>query len=258
MAVDKFAWEKAARTNPLKWTGHYPFNLQTVKIEALNIAKSFLLSEDILLDLGCGLGLYNLFWTEIVKEQILTDISETMLRIAKYVLMNTQSNVHFVNCDVRYLPFREKSVSKCVCLGVLKHLHPNPLATFKALKDMERTLKVGGLLYVNDLNVDLHVNALIQKLTNMFKKVLRVFTVDSYFYKIKDLNVILKILCRGQKILRSYGWVLPFSDLMSSVLPSKLRVRVEWIFKTQSKPLPLQAIIIPLYSNVELIYKKRG
>jgi ubiquinone/menaquinone biosynthesis C-methylase UbiE len=254
---DLLTWEKAAKVNPLHWVGHYPLDLKRIKMEAMILARRLNFSrKHILLDMGCGIGLYNIFWSKVVREQILVDVSESILRMAKTFLGKSGANVHFINCDVRHLPIRDECIYRCICLGVLKHLERNPISTFQAVREAGRTLKVGGKLYVSDLNIDFHVNALVQRLIDFFRRMLGIFCVDVYFYRREDFEVIPTLLDKGKVIYQTYGWRFPLSDALVNISPLRIRRALELLFKSKPRHLLSPTIVMYLYSNVELIYEK--
>jgi ubiquinone/menaquinone biosynthesis C-methylase UbiE len=230
-----------------------------IKMEAMILARRLRLSRNhITLDLGCGIGLYNVFWSGMVREQILTDISETMLRMVKDFSGNIRTNLHLINCDVRHLPIRSGCIDRCVCLGVLKHLKGNPFSTFKAIIEAEKTLKVGGMMYVNDLNIDYHVNAFMHRLINFGRRILGVFCVNVYFYRKKDFEIILTLLKHGKVIFQTYGWRPMFSDTFVNLFPVGIRRLGELLFGANPRYFRQPTNAVYLYSNAELFYVKNS
>jgi len=233
--------------------------MMKIKIEATILARRLRLSRNhIILDLGCGTGLHNVFWTGMVREQILIDVSETMLRMAKDFSSHIRTNLHLINCDVRHLPIRSGSIDRCICRGVLKHLERNPLSTFKAIMEAEKTLKVGGILYVNDLNIDYHVNAFVPRLVNFARKKLGVFCVNTYFYRKKDFEFISTLLKQGRMIYQTYGWRPTFSDVFVNSFPVSVRRLVELLFRANPRYFLQPTNSVYLYSNAELSYVKNS
>jgi ubiquinone/menaquinone biosynthesis C-methylase UbiE len=259
MSKEVSTWDKAAKLNPLLWTGHYPVDLKKIKVESLTIALKLNFSAiDLLLDLGCGIGLHSIFWSKKVREQILLDISNEMLKKTKNILRHLQAKIHLINCDVRYLPIRSESVDKIVCLGVLKHLDRNPLSTFQALKEAERVLKVSGKLYVNDLVLWPHFNSILEKVVVFVARCFKYFTPGSYYYRKVDVETIMKILYKGSVSLRSYGWKLIMSDIIFRFLPKFLRYRVEKMLRDEGGRINIHKIPFSIYSHLELLYEKRS
>lgn len=76
---------------------------------------------DILLDAGCGGGVYTKHLAE-VSTVIAADISKKALGNAKSDLSKFSKRIHFVLCDIEYLPIRGKSVDKIASIDALEHI----------------------------------------------------------------------------------------------------------------------------------------
>jgi SAM-dependent methyltransferase len=93
--------------------------------------------EAIILELGCGYGFYAKYLTEIGCKcsYVGCDIDHTALRNA-----HRESNVDYVLCDMRQLPFRERSAKLVVCSEVLEHLASPYEALLNMCKTSSRTV----------------------------------------------------------------------------------------------------------------------
>jgi SAM-dependent methyltransferase len=75
--------------------------------------------EEIILELGCGYGSYAKYLTEMG-----CDCSYVGCDVDHDALLNAhrESNIDYVLCDMRQLPFRERAAHLVVCSEVLEHL----------------------------------------------------------------------------------------------------------------------------------------
>jgi ubiquinone/menaquinone biosynthesis C-methylase UbiE len=96
------------------------------------------------LDFGCGTGVFTI---ELAKRKIPTiafDHSRDMVKIARDKVKNAGYDVsEFIIADCEYLPFKNQSFRGAVCNEVLHHLPDYE----KAIKELLRTTKKGGVLY---------------------------------------------------------------------------------------------------------------
>jgi len=97
----------------------------------------------LLLDLGCGQGYLTRYFLKLGIEAVGVDISRKLIKNAKE---NVPSR-SFVSADGVKLPFREESFNTVILNDVLEHV-PYNLAN-PMLNEVERTLKVGGKLYIS-------------------------------------------------------------------------------------------------------------
>lgn len=86
-------------------------------------------------DLGCGIGRWSYFLSDLVREVVLVDFSEAIF-VARDNLRSV-SNALFFLADLRTLPFRDDFADFFICLGVLHHL-PVP-----ALGELRRLSRYG-------------------------------------------------------------------------------------------------------------------
>jgi len=99
------------------------------------IKKDFFKNK-LILDAGCGLGRHVYYAAEFGAEVIGVDLS----RAVDLAYKNTmhKSNVHIVQADIYYLPFRERMFDFIYSIGVLHHL-PDPEAGFRILLKFLKT-----------------------------------------------------------------------------------------------------------------------
>jgi ubiquinone/menaquinone biosynthesis C-methylase UbiE len=126
-------------------------------------------NEGLCLEIGCGTGRVTGFLMKNVNSLICTDASRKMVKINRYKYAS--NSVHYIVCDARHLPFREKTFSSVVGARVFWHL-----ADFiKALREASNVLKIGGVLLF-DFPCLLGPFSLYSKLRRVKHDVLTLFT----------------------------------------------------------------------------------
>ena len=102
--------------------------------------------NDIILDLGCGVGQDSLIAARKVKKVIGTDIDPKIINIARsFAVDRGIKNVEFLVADAnKKLQFKDQTFTKIVCSDVLEHLNRRDFA----LKEMVRILKPKGSLFL--------------------------------------------------------------------------------------------------------------
>ena len=114
-------------------------------LDGLNIKNKWVNMR--MVDMGTGTGFVPLILSEYVDASniiICTDISLKMLETARGKLKMLSSKLHFINCDLELLPFKNHSVNVITMNSVLHHL-PN---YGKALREMDRILKSKGFILI--------------------------------------------------------------------------------------------------------------
>lgn len=123
------AWKREQRAKEaitcLKLTGHNP-------------------KSGVLLDLGCGLGYLTRYFSNLGIESVGVDILSHKIKIAKKKVFRSGN---FILTDGVKLPFREECFTTVILNDVLEHV-PYTLAK-PMLTEVERTLKVGGKLFIS-------------------------------------------------------------------------------------------------------------
>jgi ubiquinone/menaquinone biosynthesis C-methylase UbiE len=123
-----------------------------VAMEGLNVSNSSLI-----LDVGCGTGLFFPFAAEKAKVVVGLDISSKLLVKAKDRARNL-GNVHLVRGDADHLPFKDHSFSVVSAFTLLQNT-PKPLIT---LKEIKRTAKPNGSIIVTGLRKAFSLKAFSQ------------------------------------------------------------------------------------------------
>jgi ubiquinone/menaquinone biosynthesis C-methylase UbiE len=103
-------------------------------------------SSGLILDVGCGTGLFFTHVAEKAKMVVGVDISSKLLAKAKERSRNL-CNVHLIRGDADHLPFKPNSFSVVSAFTLLQNT-PNPLIT---LKEIKRTAMSNGFVVVTGL-----------------------------------------------------------------------------------------------------------
>jgi len=102
--------------------------------------------SDFVLDAGCGTGLLFEHITDKPDAIVGLDISKKALLLGKD-RAGKFGNVHFVQADVDYLPFKDRCFSVVFVFTVFQNL-PSPQET---LKEIKKTAKTDSLIVVTGL-----------------------------------------------------------------------------------------------------------
>lgn len=99
-------------------------------------------SDDLVLEVGCGLGIPRVLSDVSMKLYVGLDISRRMLGTAT---ITRDSWVNWIVADAEQLPFCNKVFSKAIALETLEHLE-NP---YLALREMMRVVQLDGIIAVS-------------------------------------------------------------------------------------------------------------
>ncbi|MEK7509950.1 MAG: class I SAM-dependent methyltransferase [Patescibacteria group bacterium] len=100
------------------------------------------------LDVGCGTGEVARWLGEKGFDVWAVDYLAEMIAIARQRTSQSNSNVHFEVADIYHLPFPSEKFDIVLCLGVLQTVNQPK----KALVQLSRVLKPGGILVIRTLN----------------------------------------------------------------------------------------------------------
>ena len=113
------------------------------------------LDRQILLDAGCGTGIYTLALANQVHRVEAIDLNRSMLAVARSKMDSTAENgrIGFTQGSITRLPFKTESVDGVIMNQVLHHLPDQagdgwPLHR-QVLKECARVLRPGGVLIIN-------------------------------------------------------------------------------------------------------------
>ena len=80
------------------------------------------------------------------------DISIEQIKLAEEFAQKKGQKLNIIKGDMRSLPYEDESFSYVLSYNTIFHLSKNDMK--KAIKEMRRVLKKGGLLFVNFMSVD--------------------------------------------------------------------------------------------------------
>jgi len=101
--------------------------------------------KDIILDAGCGYGMYAFELSKKAKMVIGVDIQQEDIELAnKIKKINNCNNINFHVQDITNLEFKNEYFNKILFLAVIEHIKNDK----KALKELNRVLKRNGLLVI--------------------------------------------------------------------------------------------------------------
>ncbi len=147
-------------------------------------------SQSILLDLGCGEGIFFMIFKKkfsiTCKNIIGVDVNENELREA--VKLGVYNNL--ICCDARLLPFKDNSIEICMSVSVLEHI-PQYL---KVLTEVERVLMYCSTFYTTVVNAEVFSsNFVIPKLMaqipgmkDMQKKYIQKHKLEYYHHLVNN------------------------------------------------------------------------
>jgi ubiquinone/menaquinone biosynthesis C-methylase UbiE len=112
-------------------------------------------SDALIVDLGCGAGTYCRFLRKRGFRIIGLDYSLPILKRAQE--LQGDEEIQLLNGEVYNLPLSDQCVDVVVCIGVLQTLSDEK----RALKEIRRVLKPGGVLFLDGINA-LGINELMK------------------------------------------------------------------------------------------------
>jgi ubiquinone/menaquinone biosynthesis C-methylase UbiE len=135
------------------WSDHGLSRRMTTFGRVLDSAR--LPSDALIVDLGCGAGTYCRFLRKRGFRIIGLDYSLPILKRAQE--LQGDEEIQLLNGEVYNLPLSDQCVDVVVCIGVLQTLSDEK----RALKEIRRVLKPGGVLFLDGINA-LGINELMK------------------------------------------------------------------------------------------------
>ena len=136
----------------------YDYTRVPVGLEIISAALSAASTkpdQQILLDAGCGTGIYTIALIDQVHRVEAVDLNRSMLSVARSKIDSTAENggIGFTQGSITQLPFKNESVDGVIMNQVLHHLPDQagdgwPLH-HQALKECARVLRPSGVLIIN-------------------------------------------------------------------------------------------------------------
>jgi len=148
------SWNQSAKNNiDLKLiSGWGNRTFQEMMFAIVDITKKLQLSlDDILLDVGCGAGIFEIVFSYWLKKIYAVDYSSEMVRVAKQNTVKF-SNVVIEIADIKKLPFSDNFFDKILVNSVIQYLNNLNEVTI-AFKELKRVVKPMGLILIS-MNLD--------------------------------------------------------------------------------------------------------
>jgi len=128
------------------------------------------------LDLGCGTGHYLMELERAGCEGVGVDFSLEALKIARQLKKLKKGSFSLIRGDVEKLPFLSEYFDKVLLVDTIEHLK-NPISS---LREIRRTLKVGGKLIITTMPNNMEVIYLLIELLKKLKTIKRNFLDEIY------------------------------------------------------------------------------
>ncbi len=106
----------------------------------IEMAISKYCKRKMVLDLGCGTGVYTQIVAENTDRVLGLDISEVMLSYAK----SRHLNLRLVLADAHHIPSEDKSIDTVVCIGLFEYIQRATV-----LKEINRVLRSDGICIIS-------------------------------------------------------------------------------------------------------------
>ena len=145
-------WEKRALiADDYLCVGRDP--VQDARVICEDIKQKFFLDKsDLVLDLGCGGGVFANILSSEVKSIIGVDTSFNMVKRANSN-KDKKENVKFIQGETNILPFKDKSFSKVICYSsTFNYSIKDYYEAEEYLKELKRISKAGALVLIGELH----------------------------------------------------------------------------------------------------------
>jgi len=191
--------------------------------EYRHIFERYFSRDSIVLEAGCGLGRWVLYFKKRGYKVIGCDISRQALKDVK----SYDPSISVVAADILDLPFRSGSYDAVISLGVIEHFEDGP---GKAIEEMGRVLKPRGTLLVAVPYNSLFRRALVNRFRSLKSLVLKALGYEMVFteYRYSRAELIGFLKGLGFEVLSCYPEML--------VRPKHIGAYVDYIHLTGVKP----------------------
>ena len=128
------------------------------------IFSNYQIADEVnVLELGCGTGELwksNIDSIDKMKQLVITDFSKDMVRTTRSVIGN-RDNVNYEIMDIQKISFEDETFDIVIANMLLHHVNDIP----KALSEVNRVLKIGGIFYCATFGE----NGVVNYLASLFK-----------------------------------------------------------------------------------------
>ena len=111
-------------------------------------------NKNLVLDLCCGTGRHDILLAKKGWEIVGTDLSKSLLQIAKNKMRKEGIGFSLVRCEMQYLPFRSEVFSAVVNMFTSFGYLPSEEEDLNCLREVARTLKPTGNFLLDVINRD--------------------------------------------------------------------------------------------------------
>lgn len=172
---------KALQSGDLKEVSGYNHGMAQITPKGLkdiiNTARKFLAlkADDVLLDVGCGAGLFTIHLINYVDIIVGIDASFEMIKRAP-----SESRFIKITASADQLPFPDKSFNKIFCHSIFQYF-PNRQYATKAVSEMLRVLKPKGKCLIMDIPDATKKKAYIATKVHDSHNLKRIFYLKEWF-----------------------------------------------------------------------------
>jgi ubiquinone/menaquinone biosynthesis C-methylase UbiE len=144
-------WEATAKSkDPISAVDLPQVSRRTYQAMCQRVRELLELSpDDIMLNIGCGTGLFEERFAHTVKRMTGIDLAWAMTSEARRRSIAFQ-NVFFAQGSAVALPFKDRQFSKVLCYGVLMYLADDQVA--RLLDEVRRVAKPGALILIGEID----------------------------------------------------------------------------------------------------------
>ena len=115
--------------------------------------------NNLLLDVGCGNGLFTIPMTDIFNFVVGVDVSKAMMKRCR----ERRDNLHFIMASATDLPLKDHMFDAVLSLSLLQHLRTKDIVE-KVLKDISRTATDNSFIFLTFWDTPKSPTKLVKKI----------------------------------------------------------------------------------------------
>jgi SAM-dependent methyltransferase len=116
----------------------------------IELLKKALKADGLILDLACGTGRHLIELSKVGYDVVGLDVSSNLLKIAK----NRWRGAQLVRGDMRFLPFKQQAFVASINMDQSFGYLSSEIDDLQSLKELNKTLRNGGILIVDLFNLE--------------------------------------------------------------------------------------------------------